>query len=722
MAVQILLLLTLSFLLLACGGGGGGGGGGGSSDPADSTEPNEPIDTVETTISAAPTNVTATAADGQVILDWNDVSGAATYNVYMHTSTGVIRTNYTTYISTATRPYSWAGLSNGQTYYFVVTALDYYGNESDASEEASATPVAAITAPASPTNVTATAGDSEVTVSWNGSSGAASYNVYIDTLTGVSETSYADYTNTTSTSYTWTGLSNGQTYYFVVTALNYYGNESDASVETSATPTSPVPLLEQESAPSFDRPTGYFVDPISVTITSATAGSTIEYTTDSTDPSCGSGGAYSSPTNVAVSDSTTIKALSCKDGYSDSDIAEATYTKLVADATVDPGAGSTPIQDAIDAASDGDIIYVPPGTYSENDGEILINKRITLIGAGSGSDDSQNTILRYTVAGENVIAISSGGTSESERVAVRNVYVTDSQGTANDGTGIEIRTSDGHIEIDNVTVTGNQGYGIAFDVSATDTQDIVITNCTVSSNGGAGFRVPSSLRNIDGLVIDNCAFEDNTGPGALFYYMGYEDSWVTNVSITNSTFSGNAAGTHTEGDLIFSSFNGDAVLSNLTITSNTAESGIRITGKSSGSTAYNVAGTMELSNITISGTQQSNGTYPSSAIVFSRYLDLSDVSLDNVVIDSSAPHGLFLGTITSGSGPDLGNLALDGVFSDYDIKLGRHGNSGSYDVTSIDIDAAGVTFKDAASDTDIETRVYHYNDDASLGLVTWTSP
>ncbi len=48
------------------------------------------------------------------------------------------------------------------------------------------------TAPTSPTNVSATAGDGQVTISWDSVSGATSYNIYWATWSGVSKTNYED--------------------------------------------------------------------------------------------------------------------------------------------------------------------------------------------------------------------------------------------------------------------------------------------------------------------------------------------------------------------------------------------------------------------------------------------------------------------------------------------------------------------------------------------------
>lgn len=128
----------------------------------------------------------------------------------------------------------------------------------------------------------------------------------------------------------------------------------------------PVPA-NQVAEPAADRPSGYFVDPIDVTLTPGTAGTvgdTVELTTDGGDPLCGSGTAYAS-TTITISATTTVKAVACMDGYDDSDVFEATYTVMGADTRVSPGAG-TPIQDAIDAAAAGDVIFIEPGTYSEN--------------------------------------------------------------------------------------------------------------------------------------------------------------------------------------------------------------------------------------------------------------------------------------------------------------------------------------------------------------------
>ena len=92
-------------------------------------------------------------------------------------------------------------------------------------------------APAAPVGLTATAGDAQVTLSWNAASGA-SYNVKCAPTAGGP---YTTITNVTTTSLSHTGLANGTTFYYVVTAWNL-GGESANSLEVSARPVSRAPV------------------------------------------------------------------------------------------------------------------------------------------------------------------------------------------------------------------------------------------------------------------------------------------------------------------------------------------------------------------------------------------------------------------------------------------------------------------------------------------------
>ncbi|MGE5325745.1 MAG: glycoside hydrolase family 44 protein, partial [Deltaproteobacteria bacterium] len=92
------------------------------------------------------------------------------------------------------------------------------------------------TVPSAPTGLAATAGNAQANLTWIASSGATSYRVKRSTTSGGPYTTVA---SPTTTSYTDTGLANGSTYYYVVSAVNAAG-ESANSTQVSATPAAPV--------------------------------------------------------------------------------------------------------------------------------------------------------------------------------------------------------------------------------------------------------------------------------------------------------------------------------------------------------------------------------------------------------------------------------------------------------------------------------------------------
>ena len=99
--------------------------------------------------------------------------------------------------------------------------------------------------PPAPTGLAATAGNASVALAWTASTGATSYNIYRGTAPG-GEGATAVAT-TASTSYTDTGLANGTTYYYKVSATNGGGTSAQSS-EVSAKPSSSAPTSVQISA------------------------------------------------------------------------------------------------------------------------------------------------------------------------------------------------------------------------------------------------------------------------------------------------------------------------------------------------------------------------------------------------------------------------------------------------------------------------------------------
>ncbi|TAL01130.1 MAG: hypothetical protein EPO07_08785, partial [Verrucomicrobia bacterium] len=188
----------------------------------------QPIPPTPTGLAAAPASIS------QINLSWTGNPGAISYNVKRAT---VSDGPYTTVaVSVNTTNFSDTGLLSATTYYYVVSAVNGSG-ESTNSTQASATTLAA--PPAAPTNLTAILGANQVSLSWTAPAAATSYNVKRGTTSGGPYTVVVS--GVTSTNYTNTGLTNGVTYYYVVSASNAIGTGAD-STEVSVTPS---PLVVQ---------------------------------------------------------------------------------------------------------------------------------------------------------------------------------------------------------------------------------------------------------------------------------------------------------------------------------------------------------------------------------------------------------------------------------------------------------------------------------------------
>uniref|UniRef100_A0A6C0AMT7 Fibronectin type-III domain-containing protein n=1 Tax=viral metagenome TaxID=1070528 RepID=A0A6C0AMT7_9ZZZZ len=124
------------------------------------------------------------------------------------------------------------GLNKGSTYIFSIITNNSFGS----SPVAVSAPFSYLSIPDTPTGVSVTPGDSSVIINWMNvlTSGGASILNYIIT-------SISDNTSVTvsagSSSYTFTGLTNGNAYTFNIVAINSFG-PSVAAVTNSVTPTS----------------------------------------------------------------------------------------------------------------------------------------------------------------------------------------------------------------------------------------------------------------------------------------------------------------------------------------------------------------------------------------------------------------------------------------------------------------------------------------------------
>lgn len=179
------------------------------------------------TAPGTPTGLAATAASGQIGLAWTAASGATGYNVKRGEADGG---PYATIGTSTSLSYADTSVSPGVTYYYVVSATNSIG-EGPNSNQASAT--GTLSVPAAPSGLQTAAGDQEAKVFWTGSPLATSYNVKRSLASSGTYETVA--TGVTALGYTETGLQNGATYYYRISAVNAAG-ESANSGSASVTP------------------------------------------------------------------------------------------------------------------------------------------------------------------------------------------------------------------------------------------------------------------------------------------------------------------------------------------------------------------------------------------------------------------------------------------------------------------------------------------------------
>ncbi|MFS1512081.1 glycoside hydrolase family 9 protein [Chengkuizengella sp. SCS-71B] len=172
-----------------------------------------------------PTNLIATEGNGQVTLSWNHATGANSYNIKRSGTSGG---PYSYVESTSNNIFTDLGLTNGETYFYVITASNSTGESSDSSE-VSGTPF--LPQPGS-FILSASAGDGQVDLSWSLSSDADHYDVLRSQTSGGPYTTIAN--GITLRDYTDTSVSNGTTYYYQLVANN--GAGTTTSNEAQVTP------------------------------------------------------------------------------------------------------------------------------------------------------------------------------------------------------------------------------------------------------------------------------------------------------------------------------------------------------------------------------------------------------------------------------------------------------------------------------------------------------
>jgi glucose/arabinose dehydrogenase/fibronectin type 3 domain-containing protein/regulation of enolase protein 1 (concanavalin A-like superfamily) len=180
-----------------------------------------------------PTGLACVAGNNQCACTWNAASGATSYSLKRGTASGG---PYGTTFSATSPAHTDTTAANGSTYFYVVSASNAAG-QSNNSTQVTCTPAAPL--PGAPTGLTATSGNTQITLNWTAVSGATSYTVKRSLASGGPYTNFTQ-SGITGTSYVNTGLTNGTPYYYVVSASNATG-EGANSAQATATPQAPPP-------------------------------------------------------------------------------------------------------------------------------------------------------------------------------------------------------------------------------------------------------------------------------------------------------------------------------------------------------------------------------------------------------------------------------------------------------------------------------------------------
>ncbi|MBI4728403.1 MAG: fibronectin type III domain-containing protein [Acidobacteria bacterium] len=193
-------------------------------------------------LASAPLSLTATAGANQISLSWtapasNGGTPITGYTIYRGTAPGAEAPLATVDADVTT--YTDSGLPNGAARYYRVAASNVVG-EGALSAGASAT---TFDVPAAPTALSATtgSGQGQIALSWiapasTGGTPVTGYKIYRGTSSGTE--TFLVQVGGAQTSYTDSGLGDGATRYYKVSALNSMG-ESPQSNESSATTIAP---------------------------------------------------------------------------------------------------------------------------------------------------------------------------------------------------------------------------------------------------------------------------------------------------------------------------------------------------------------------------------------------------------------------------------------------------------------------------------------------------
>ncbi len=301
----------------------------------------------------------------------------------------------------------------------------------------------------------------------------------------------------------------------------------------------------QVEAPTFSPSEGAYASTQSVTISSATDGAEIHYTTDGTDPTCSSGTTYTAA--ISVSATKTIKAIACKDSMNDSEIVSATYTigggntTTVYTPTFNHGTGSynTSLSIIISTATAGATIhYTTDGSTTPTCSSttyispinVSSNETIEAIGCKTGLTNSSIATAVYTInSGSNTVATPTFSPAGTNYSTPQSVTISDTTS----GASIHYTFNDSPTTPPNDPNCASTTYSAPISVGAGVTKSIKAVACTsagyTSSISSATYIIAPNGNNC-GTLYQTCCPTPPSVPSLI----GCTDS-TTQYCDTNHT-------------------------------------------------------------------------------------------------------------------------------------------------------------------------------------------
>ncbi|HKK76060.1 MAG TPA: DNRLRE domain-containing protein [Saprospiraceae bacterium] len=203
----------------------------------------------------APTGLQTTSQEGYIGLDWDQHPDSAniTYSIYRREegnpysgypiATGLTESQFND-VDYFEENKESSDVPADRTFYYVVVAVNKAFVESAPSAEQTGSSLDA-TPPTPPQRLAAKPGNQRIELSWRDARTVdfASYSVFRTETPGSYDFSMPLASGLTDNSYVDTDVTNGITYYYVVTEIDQSGNESQPSAENSATPSANIVAL-----------------------------------------------------------------------------------------------------------------------------------------------------------------------------------------------------------------------------------------------------------------------------------------------------------------------------------------------------------------------------------------------------------------------------------------------------------------------------------------------